>query len=169
MVVTGVMEPGTAANVDGGGHTISSTMLLAELDRFLSLALTTTDKRSHSGRRDGISEGEEQTMAETALFLLRNLPPARPAALAFLAHTLSKQVRTRLFTYAMSLTRVCLYSLCIVYILYVCIYSHIYLQHHLTPILHFHDSIILDNIEYTCILILLCDFHYDLVIVLYAI
>ncbi|XP_063590002.1 integrator complex subunit 5-like [Penaeus indicus] len=96
MVVTGVMEPGTTANVDGGGHTISSTMLLAELDRFLSLALTTTDKRSHSGRRDGISEGEEQTMAETALFLLRNLPPARPAALAFLAHTLSKQVSSHM-------------------------------------------------------------------------
>lgn len=96
MVVTGVMEPGTT-NVEGGGHTISSTMLLVELDRFLSLALTTTDKRSHSGRRDGISEGEEQTMAETALFLLRNLPPARPAALAFLAHTLSKQVRTLIY------------------------------------------------------------------------
>ncbi|ROT64086.1 hypothetical protein C7M84_017990 [Penaeus vannamei] len=96
MVVTGVMEPGATTNVDGGGHTISSTMLLAELDRFLSLALTTTDKRSHSGRRDGISEGEEQTMAETALFLLRNLPPARPAALAFLAHTLSKQVSSHM-------------------------------------------------------------------------
>lgn len=82
-------------NVDATCRGISTTALLSELDRFLNLALTATDKRGH-GRRDGISEGEEQTTAETALFLLRNLPPARPAALAFLAHTLSRQVSSHM-------------------------------------------------------------------------
>ncbi|XP_064078936.1 integrator complex subunit 5-like [Macrobrachium nipponense] len=89
------MEVGPGGNVDAAGRGISTTMLLTELDRFLSLALAATDKRGHS-RRDGISEGDEQTTAETALFLLRNLPPARPAALAFLAHTLSRQVSSHM-------------------------------------------------------------------------
>ncbi|KAG7174335.1 integrator complex subunit 5-like [Homarus americanus] len=99
MVVTGAMEAGPAVNMDAGGRGISTTMLLTELDRFLNLALTTSDKRSHGGRRDVISEGEEQTTAETALFLLRNLPPGRPAALAFLAHTLSRQVSSHMRGY----------------------------------------------------------------------
>lgn len=95
MVVTDVMEPGHGANMDGGGgggRGISTTTLLSELDRFLGLAMANGDKRSHGGRRDAVNERDEQTTAETALFLLRNLPPARPAALAFLAHTLSSQV-----------------------------------------------------------------------------
>ncbi|XP_045582336.1 integrator complex subunit 5 [Procambarus clarkii] len=100
MVVTGPMEAGHGINMDGGGRGISTTVLLTELDRFLNLALTTSDKRSHGGRRDAISEGEEQTTAETALFLLRNLPPARPAALAFLAHTLSRQVSSHMRGYS---------------------------------------------------------------------
>ncbi|XP_053645141.2 integrator complex subunit 5 isoform X1 [Cherax quadricarinatus] len=100
MVVTGQMEGGRGVNMDSGGRGISTTMLLTELDRFLNLALTTSDKRSHGGRRDAISEGEEQTTAETALFLLRNLPPARPAALAFLAHTLSRQVSSHMRGYS---------------------------------------------------------------------
>ena len=92
-----MMEPGHGTSVEGGGRGISTTTLLAELDRFLGLAMSTGDKRSHSGRRDAMSERDEQTTAETALFLLRNLPPARPAALAFLAHTLSSQVGSCLF------------------------------------------------------------------------
>lgn len=100
MVVTGTMEAGHGVNVDAGGRGISTTLLLTELDRFLNLALTSSDKRSHGGRRDAISDGEEQTTAETALFLLRNLPPARPAALAYLAHTLSRQVSSHMRGYS---------------------------------------------------------------------
>lgn len=103
MVVTDTMEPGHGANMEGGGSSgrgISTTTLLSELDRFLGLAMANGDKRSHGGRRDASSERDEQTTAETALFLLRNLPPARPAALAFLAHTLSSQVSSHIRGYS---------------------------------------------------------------------
>ncbi|KAG0717768.1 Integrator complex subunit 5 [Chionoecetes opilio] len=100
MVVTDMMEPGHGASMEGGGRGISTTTLLGELDQFLGLAMSAGDKRSHSGRRDAMSERDEQSAAETALFLLRNLPPARPAALAFLAHTLSSQVSSHIRGYS---------------------------------------------------------------------
>ncbi|KAK3885240.1 hypothetical protein Pcinc_010514 [Petrolisthes cinctipes] len=105
MVVTGasMVEPGHSTNMDGAGmgRGVSPTTLLAELDRFLGLAVSAiSEKRSHSSRRDGSGDGEDQPTVDTALFLLRNLPPARPAALAFLAHTLSRQVSSHMRGYS---------------------------------------------------------------------
>ncbi|XP_076043660.1 integrator complex subunit 5 omd [Oratosquilla oratoria] len=63
---------------------VTSSLLLTELDRFLQLSLT--ERSSNS------SAADQQTAAQTALFLLQHLPPARPAALTYLAQVLTRQV-----------------------------------------------------------------------------
>ena len=76
---------------------INPTFLLSQLNKFLALAspYSGTDRWGSSynrNERNALSETDEATATNLALFLLRNLPPARPAALSFLAQVLSKEV-----------------------------------------------------------------------------
>lgn len=93
-----IMETNNSSMATAGGAVISTQTLMTELDRFLTLALAVSDKRGMGGRGSAAAQADidEAQAAETALFLLGNLPPARPAALNFLAHTLSKQVASHM-------------------------------------------------------------------------
>lgn len=73
---------------------ITPTSLLSTLDQFLYLASNASDRHlfPYSRERSSSQDENDQVAVESALFLLQNLPPARSAALTYLAQALSKQV-----------------------------------------------------------------------------
>lgn len=76
---------------------ITPSSLLSTLDQFLYFANGATDRKMFSyykGKNVSDSAGL-QLGIDSALFLLKNLPPARSAALSYVAEVLSKQVFLR--------------------------------------------------------------------------
>ena len=93
---------GRENSVTGAGVNINPSYLLNKLNQFLTLATSYVGNErwnisNYGGRNERFdrtsvqNEEDEQAAAKLALFLLRNLPPARQAALSFLSHILSKE------------------------------------------------------------------------------